>query len=107
MTGPVLSRVEGPVLITGRAGRVGVRLTERFVEEGRSVRAFDLPMMDFSALEVDFDKFTPFPYDRHDGKGFARNDEVDLEAMKRHYEHSINGYHAEIDEEALAPADDD
>ena len=54
-----------------------------------------------------FDKFTPFPYDRHDGKGFARNDEVDLEAMKRHYEHSTNGYHAEIDEEILAPADDD
>ena len=54
-----------------------------------------------------FDKFTPFPYDRHDGKGFARNDEVDLEAMKRHYEHSTNGYHAEIEEEVLAPADDD
>jgi hypothetical protein len=54
-----------------------------------------------------FDKFTPFPYDRHDGKGFARNDEVDLEAMKRHYEHSANGYHAEAEEEILAPADDD
>ncbi len=54
-----------------------------------------------------FDKFTPFPYDRHDGKGFARNDEVDLEAMKRHYEHSTNGYHAEVEEEILAPADDD
>ena len=54
-----------------------------------------------------FDKFTPFPYDRHDGKGFARNDEVDLEAMKRHYEHSTNGYHADVEEEILAPADDD
>ena len=54
-----------------------------------------------------FDKFTPFPYDRHDGKGFARNDEVDLEAMKRHYEHSTNGYHADVEEETLAPADDD
>lgn len=54
-----------------------------------------------------FDKFTPFPYDRHDGKGFARNDEVDLEAMKRHYEHSTNGFHAEVEEEILAPADDD
>ena len=53
-----------------------------------------------------FDKFTPFRYARHDGKGFARNDEVDLEAMKRHYEHSTNGYHAEIAEETLAPADD-
>ena len=54
-----------------------------------------------------FDKFMPFPYDRHDGKGFARNDEVDLEAMKRHYEHSTNGYHADVEEEILAPADDD
>ena len=54
-----------------------------------------------------FDKFMPFPYDRHDGKGFARNDEVDLEAMKRHYEHSTNGYHTEVEEEILAPADDD
>ncbi len=58
-------------------------------------------------FEDRFDKFTPFPYDRHDGKGFARNDEVDLEAMKRHYEHSTNGYHAEVEEEILAPADDD
>ena len=33
-------------------------------------------------------------------------DEVDLEAMKRHYEHSVNG-HAEIDEKTLATADDD
>ena len=41
----------GPVLITGGAGSVGVRLIERFLDEGRSVRAFDLPMMDFSALE--------------------------------------------------------
>ena len=54
-----------------------------------------------------FDKFTPFPYDRHHGKGFARNDEVDLEAMKRHYEHSTNGYRAEIEVETLTPADDD
>ncbi len=52
-----------------------------------------------------FEKFMPFPYDRHDGKGYAREDEVDLEAMKRHYEHSTNG-HAEVDEHLLAPADD-
>ena len=38
-----------------------------------------------------FEKFQPFPYDRHDGKGFARNDEVDLERMKRHYDHTANG----------------
>jgi hypothetical protein len=53
-----------------------------------------------------FEKFTPFPYDRHGGKGYAREDEVDLEAMKRHYEHSVNG-HADVHEKELAPADDD
>lgn len=53
-----------------------------------------------------FEKFQPFPYDRHDGKGFAREDEVDLEAMKRHYEDATNGHHAVEDAEALAPADD-
>ncbi|MCH9009959.1 MAG: DUF362 domain-containing protein [Chloroflexi bacterium] len=52
-----------------------------------------------------FEKFQPFPYDRHDGKGFARNDEVDLEAMKRHYELSTNG-HVEVEIEELQPADD-
>ena len=41
----------GPVLITGGAGSVGVRLAERFLGEGRSVRVFDLPAMDFSAVE--------------------------------------------------------
>ncbi len=52
-----------------------------------------------------FKKFQPFPYDRHDGKGFDRNDEVDLEAMKRHYEISTNG-HAVVEIEELQPADD-
>ena len=52
-----------------------------------------------------FEKFTPFPYDRHDGKGYAREDEVDLEAMKRHYDHSVNG-HVEADVNQLALADD-
>ena len=52
-----------------------------------------------------FDKFQPFPYDRHDGQGFARNAEVDLEAMKKHYEHYTNGHRVEAVEE-LAHADD-
>jgi hypothetical protein len=52
-----------------------------------------------------FERFTPFPYDRHDGRGFARNDEVDIDAMKRHYDHSTNG-HRKVEETTLAPADD-
>ena len=53
-----------------------------------------------------FEKFQPFPYDRHDGRGFDRNEDVDLERMKRHYDHSTNGHHAEVDIEELQPADD-
>jgi hypothetical protein len=52
-----------------------------------------------------FERFQPFPYDRHDGKGFDRNDQVDLEAMKHHYEGSTNG-HVEVEIEELQPADD-
>ena len=53
-----------------------------------------------------FEKFQPFPYDRHGGKGFARNDEVDLEAMKRHYEPSTNGHVMDENVAELAQADD-
>ena len=43
--------MSGPVLITGGAGSVGRQLVEMFAESGRTVRIFDLPMMDFSGLE--------------------------------------------------------
>lgn len=39
------------VLITGGAGSLGRRLTERFVADGWHVRIFDLPAMDFSGFE--------------------------------------------------------
>ena len=59
-----------------------------------------------------FERFMPFPYDRHDGKGFDRNDEVDIDAIKHHYEdapNGTNGHHvgAELELEELVPADDD
>ena len=41
----------GPILITGGAGSVGRQLAGMFLAEGRSVRIFDLPFMDFSGLE--------------------------------------------------------
>ena len=57
-----------------------------------------------------FEKFQPFPYDRHDGQGFARHEEVDLEAMKKHYPHFVNGElangHVPVRIEELVPADD-
>lgn len=40
-----------PILITGGAGSVGRQLAGMFLAEGRSVRIFDLPFMDFSGLE--------------------------------------------------------
>lgn len=54
-----------------------------------------------------FEKFQPFPYERHGGQGFLREEEVDLEAMKRHYEDSVNGHHANLVEEALIHPDGD
>ena len=41
----------GSILITGGAGSVGRQLAGMFLAEGRSVRIFDLPFMDFSGLE--------------------------------------------------------
>ena len=39
------------VLITGGAGSVGRQLAGMLLEDGRAVRIFDLPFMDFSGLE--------------------------------------------------------
>ena len=39
-----------PVLITGGAGSVGRQLAGMFLAEGRPVRIFDLPFMDFSGF---------------------------------------------------------
>ena len=40
------------ILITGGAGSVGAEVTHRLAGEGYLVRVFDLPNLDFSALEV-------------------------------------------------------
>lgn len=40
-----------PVLITGGAGSVGRQLAGMLLDEGKSVRIFDLPFMDFAGLE--------------------------------------------------------
>ena len=58
---------------------------------------------------ANFERFQPFPYDRHDGRGFDRKDEVDIEKVKRHYEDEPHGStYSILDEiEELVPADDD
>ena len=40
-----------PVLITGGAGSVGRQLAGMLLDQGKSVRIFDLPFMDFAGLE--------------------------------------------------------
>ena len=40
-----------PVLITGGAGSVGRQLAGMLLAQGRTVRIFDLPFMDFEGLE--------------------------------------------------------
>jgi nucleoside-diphosphate-sugar epimerase len=45
--------VTNPILITGGAGSVGRQLASMFLEEGRRVRIFDLPFMDFTGLDED------------------------------------------------------
>lgn len=40
------------VLITGGAGSIGSELTRKLVKQGYQVRVFDLPFLDFSALEA-------------------------------------------------------
>lgn len=54
-----------------------------------------------------FETFKPFPYDRHDGQGFLRSDEVDLEAVKRHYDASTNGAQEVKELEDVATPGDD
>jgi hypothetical protein len=55
-----------------------------------------------------FAMIPPFPYERHDGRGFLREEEVDLEFIKKHYEGSTNGHEeAENLSEAVMPGDDD
>ena len=43
--------MSNPVLITGGAGSVGRQLAGMLLEDGKTVRIFDLPFMDFSGLE--------------------------------------------------------
>jgi len=47
--------MKGPVLVTGGAGSLGKRVTQRLRGEGYRVRVFDLPVANFTGLENDPD----------------------------------------------------
>jgi nucleoside-diphosphate-sugar epimerase len=79
--------VSDPVLVTGGAGSVGIRLVERLAETERSVRAFDLPAMDFSELEG------------RDNIGVIRGDITDARAVIR----AVEGVSAVVHLAALLP----
>jgi nucleoside-diphosphate-sugar epimerase len=79
--------VTDPVLITGGAGSVGRQLVEMFAEAGRAVRVFDLPMMDFSALE-----------DR-DGIEIVRGDITDADGVRA----AVDGADAVLHLAAILP----
>ncbi|HAE32610.1 MAG: hypothetical protein CL749_01180 [Chloroflexi bacterium] len=53
-----------------------------------------------------FEKFQPFPYDRHDGKGFDRLDEIDLDKVRHHYEDDGEVSVTEVKESIHADGDD-
>ena len=87
MTGPASSSSAQAVLITGGAGSVGRQLVDMFVEAGRPVRVFDLPMMDFSGLE-----------DR-DGIEIVRGDITDADGVRA----AIEGVDAVLHLAAILP----
>ena len=53
-----------------------------------------------------FEKFQPFPYDRHDGKGFDRLDVVDLDKVRHHYEDGDDVSVIEVEESIPGDGDD-
>ena len=53
-----------------------------------------------------FEKFQPFPYDRHDGKGFDRLDVVDLDKVRHHYEDDDKPSVTKVEDAVHADGDD-
>ena len=87
MTEPASSSSAQAVLITGGAGSVGRQLVDMFVEAGRSVRVFDLPMMDFTGLEG------------HDGIEIVKGDITDADGVRN----AVEGVDAVLHLAAILP----
>jgi nucleoside-diphosphate-sugar epimerase len=79
--------MSGRVLITGGAGSVGRSLVARLRQEGRAVRVFDLPGLDYTGLEG------------ADGVEVVRGDITDADAVRR----AVEGVDAVIHLAAILP----
>jgi UDP-glucose 4-epimerase len=79
--------MSGPVLITGGAGSVGRILVSRLRHDGRSVRVFDLPSMNYTGLEGE------------DGIEVIKGDITDSDTVRR----AIDGVEAVIHLAAILP----
>ena len=79
--------MSGPVLITGGAGSVGRILVSRLRQDGRSVRVFDLPSMNYAGLEG------------VDGIEVIKGDITDADTVRR----AVDGVEAVIHLAAILP----
>ena len=79
--------MSGPVLITGGAGSVGRILVSRLRHDGRSVRVFDLPSMNYAGLEGE------------DGIEVVKGDITDGDTVRR----AVDGVEAVIHLAAILP----
>jgi UDP-glucose 4-epimerase len=79
--------MSGPVLVTGGAGSVGRILVSRLQYEGRSVRVFDLPGMNYAGLEGE------------DGIEVIKGDITDGDTVRR----AVDGVEAVIHLAAILP----
>lgn len=79
--------MSGPVLITGGAGSVGRILVSRLRDDGRLVRVFDLPTMNYAGLEGE------------DGIEVVRGDIADEATVRR----AVDGIEAVIHLAAILP----
>ncbi len=71
----------------GELNGLGTTKYELVQVQEKPTSAFAFPPDPRSAglkLKEKFDKMQPFPFDRHDGKGFLREDKVDLEKVSKH-----------------------
>ena len=89
---PVLSGLSEAIQVnTGEINGMGTRDYEIVEVAERPVKEFLFPLDPRPAglrLKKMWAQVSPFPFECYDGKGFKREEEVDLERVNTHYENS-------------------